>query len=81
MIEMRGGQPLIDATDLGQLLDLVPSEVQNHMRHGLITSRYEVGEGEDEGKVRLTFFYEGKRVRLTCTERGEVLKISRVQGR
>lgn len=77
-VDMTGGQPTIDARDLGALLDLPPKEVQALMRAGEITSRFETGENEDVGKVRLTFFYKGRRVRLTCAEDGTVLKTSRV---
>lgn len=77
-IDMSGSQPTIDARDLGQLLDLPPGEVQNLMRAGEITSRFETGEGDDDGKVKLTFFHRGRRVRLTCSEDGTVLSTSRV---
>lgn len=73
-IEMSNGQPVIDAHDLGSLLKLEPSEVQSKMRTGEITSKYETGEGEDAGRFRLTFFHAGKRVRLTCSADGTVLK-------
>lgn len=77
-IDMTGDQPTIDARDLGELLDLPPDEVQTLMREGKITSRLETGEGEDSGKVRLTFFHRGRRVRLTCSKDGTVLSTSRV---
>lgn len=77
-IDMTGDQPTIDARDLGQLLDVPPDEVQTLMRAGKITSRFETGEGDDKGKVRLTFFHLGRRVRLTCSEDGTVLSTSRV---
>ncbi|MHA3915891.1 DUF6522 family protein [Halovulum sp. GXIMD14793] len=72
-IDMSGDQPTIDARDLGALLDLSPDEVQLLMRGGEITSRFETGEGEDAGKVRLTFFHRGRRVRLTCSKDETVL--------
>lgn len=77
-VDMTGGQATIDADDLGRLLDLPPSEVQALMRTGKITSRFEIGEGDDAGKVRLTFFHSDRRVRLTCAEDGTVLKTTRV---
>lgn len=77
-IDMSSDQPTIDARDLGGLLDLPPDEVQNLMRAGEITSRFETGEGEDAGKVRLTFFHGDRRVRLTCSKDGTVLSTSRV---
>src|SRR5690606_3683497 len=54
---MEGGFA-IDAADLGQLLDRPAVEVQQLMRSGTLTSRFERGEGEDEGRNRLTFFDE-----------------------
>ncbi|WP_298837787.1 DUF6522 family protein [uncultured Roseobacter sp.] len=77
-IDMSGDQPIIDARDLGELLDLPADEIQALMRSGEITSRFETGEAEDAGKVRLTFFHQGRRVRLTCSNDGTVLSTSRV---
>lgn len=77
-VDMSSDQPTIDARDLGGLLDLPPDEVQTLMRAGKITSRFETGEGDDEGKVRLTFFHRGRSVRLTCSKDGTVLTTSRV---
>jgi len=77
-IDMTGDQPTINAVDLGQLLDLPTDEVQNLMRAGEITSRFETGQGDDKGKVRLTFFHRSRRVRLTCDADGTVLSTSRV---
>ena len=77
-IDMSGSQPTIDARDLGQLLDLPPDKVQNLMRAGEITSRFEIGEGDDEGKFRLTFFHRARRIQLTCDADGTVLTTSRV---
>jgi hypothetical protein len=37
----------------------------------------ETGEGEDAGRTRLSFFHNGKRVRLTCSEDGTFLKTLR----
>ncbi|MFA8386360.1 MAG: DUF6522 family protein [Pelagibaca sp.] len=76
-IEMKDGQPVVDAKDLAELLGLSPAEVQTKMRAQEITTRFETGEGEDAGRMRLTFFYKTKRVRLTCSEDGTVLKTLR----
>ena len=78
---MANGRPTIDAEDLSELLKLPAEQVQAEMRAGKITTRFETGEGEDAGKIRLYFFHKGRRVRLTCDDEGEVLKISRVDGR
>lgn len=76
-IDMRTGQPVIDAADLAALLDLTPDEVRDRMRDGRITTRLETGEDEDAGKMRLSFFHDDMRVRLTCSEDGTVLKTLR----
>lgn len=68
---------VVDAEDLGPLLDLAPSEVQAKMRSGEITSQSEEGVGEDAGRHRLTFWYQRRRVRLICDENGQVLKTTR----
>ncbi len=73
-IAFRDAQPIVDAADLGPLLGLEPREVQQKMRKGEITSRYEVGEGEDAGRVRLTFYYQNTRLRLIAGTDGMVLK-------
>lgn len=76
-IDMTTDQPTIDAVDLGPLLGLAPADVPEKMRSGDITSRYEIGEGDDAGRFRLTFYHAGKRVRLTCDVDGTVLSSSR----
>ncbi len=76
-IDMRDGQPLIDAEDLGPLLGIAPAAVQEGMRQGKITSKFEIGQDDDKGRFRLTFYHAGTRVRLTCTEDGTVVSRSR----
>ncbi|MBW4710474.1 hypothetical protein KX928_22010 [Roseobacter sp. YSTF-M11] len=77
-VTTENGTPTVDAHDLGALLDLPPDRVQAGMRSSAITSRFETGVDEDAGRMRLTFRYNGKRVRLTCTGDGEVLSTVRV---
>jgi len=72
-IDITSGEPVIDASDLAELLDLAPREVRDKMRSGDIPSRFEIGEGADAGRFRLTFFNAGRRVRLTCSDDGTVL--------
>jgi hypothetical protein len=76
-IEIIDDQPVIDAHDLGPLLGLAPAEVQTKMREGEITSKYELGQDEDAGRFRLTFYYAAKRVRLTCAQDGTVISTIR----
>lgn len=76
-IDLTQASPTIDAADLGKMLDLHPAEVITLMREGAITSRFETGTDEDAGTHRLTFWYDGTRLRFTCDSAGEVLKTSR----
>ena len=69
----------IDAHDLGPLLGLTPSQVQAKMRAGEITSQSEEGIDEDAGRIRLTFWYAGQRVRLICEADGTVIKTTRIK--
>lgn len=76
-IAMKDGQPVIDAGDLGLLLGLEPAAVQDGMRRKEITSRYEIRQGEDAGRFRLTFFHARTRLRLSCAEDGTVISRSK----
>ncbi|WP_342069397.1 DUF6522 family protein [Yoonia algicola] len=71
----------VDAHDLGPLLGLDPAEVPLKMRSGEITSRSEQGVDEDAGRVRLTFWYAGQRVRLVCDLDGVVVKTTRIRSK
>ena len=72
-LDRENDRVTIDANDLAPLIGCQPSEVPGLMRSGQITSVFERGEGEDEGRCRVTFRYRGTRVRFTCAEDGEVL--------
>lgn len=75
-IDMRNDRATVDAADLGPLLDLEPKDVPALMRSGDITSRFETGIDADAGRMRLIFYYNGKRVRLTCDADGTVISTS-----
>ena len=77
-LEATGTGFAIDADDLGTLFDLPTQSVRPLMRAGRITSRFERGEGEDEGRFRVTFTHETRRVQLTVDGDGTVLQRSRV---
>lgn len=72
-----GDSAVIDAADLGTLLDLPAAEVAEAMRAGEITSQFETGTGENAGTFRMTFWHGDRRVRLTCADDGTVLKTLR----
>lgn len=68
----------VDAALLGEALGVPPSDVMRLMREGAITSLVERGEGEDAGRMRLTFFHGSRRFRLVVDETGAILQRSSV---
>lgn len=68
----------VDAALLGEALGVPPSDVMRLMREGAITSLLERGEGEDAGRMRLTFFHGSRRFRLVVDETGAILQRSSV---
>ena len=64
----------VDAALLGAGFGIDPAQVPELMRTARITSRCEIGQEEDLGRHRLTFFYNGKALRLTVDAQGTVLK-------
>jgi len=63
----------VDALLIGDAFGIAPMSVPERMRTSQITSRCETGVGEDAGRIRLTFFYEGKAFRLTVDSDGVIL--------
>ena len=68
----------IDASVLAQAFAISAEDLRLGMRDGAITSRFERGEGEDSGRVRLTFFSADRRVRMIADDRGRVLSCDAV---
>lgn len=66
----------IDADVLAQAFNISAEDLRRKMCEGAITSRSEKGEGDDAGKVRLTFFSADRRIRIVADERGNVLTCS-----
>lgn len=77
---MSEGGFMINAEDLGPLLGVEPPRVPELMREGLITSRSERGEGDDEGRFRLTFWHKQTTLRLVVQADGTVIGQSRILG-
>jgi hypothetical protein len=77
-IEIQDGTIQVDASVLGEGLGVEPSHVPELLRRGAITSRCERGIGEDEGRFRLTFFHDGRRLRLVVDAAGRILQRSRI---
>jgi len=69
----------VDAALLSELLDVPPSDIQDLMRRNEITSLCERGVGEHRGQFRLTFFYKGRRARLSVDEAGRILRRSVIE--
>lgn len=68
----------VDAALLGEALGVTPDDVMRLLREGAITSLLERGEGEDAGRMRLTFFHGSRRLRLVVSETGEILQRSAI---
>jgi hypothetical protein len=75
-IEINDKTVLVDATLLGELLDVLPSDVPALMREHAITSVCERGIDTHEGEFRLSFFYRNRRARLSVDALGHVLRRS-----
>lgn len=75
-LERHEGGFSIDASLLGNLLNVPPSHVHALMRQKEITSLCERGEEEHKGQYRLTFYYRGRRVWLSVDESGSVIRRS-----
>lgn len=72
-LEPTEGGFQIEAVNLASLLGLTQENVQRLMREGQIASLSEEGQGEDEGRHRISFRYGSTRVRLIVSMQGEVL--------
>jgi hypothetical protein len=77
-IEMDEDGVSVDAAILAEAFGLEAADVPALVRAGEITSLFERGEGEDAGRMRLTFFHRSRRFRLVVDETGAVLQRSSV---
>jgi hypothetical protein len=68
----------VDAAIVAKALKISPHDLKERMRNGTVTSRFERGEGQDAGRVRLTFFSDRRRVRITADTSGTVLSCTGV---
>ena len=68
----------IEASVIAEGLDLSLSQLREQMRAGRITSLYERGTGDDQGRHRLTFFSEHRRFRVVVDERGVMIQRSAI---
>jgi Family of unknown function (DUF6522) len=77
-VELCGDQVQIDAAVIADALGVEASAVCGLMRAGDLTSLCERGVREDEGRLRLTFFYHGKRLRVTVDQHGRIIGLSSI---
>jgi hypothetical protein len=75
-VEITGGDILVDAALLGELLGVIPAEVPTLMRTHAITSLCERGVDAHHGEFRLSFFYRNRRARLSVDTSGHILRRS-----
>lgn len=75
-IEVNDDAFVVDAALLGELLALPAQEVPVLMRDKAITSICERGIEEDAGAFRLSFFFRGRRARLSVDTAGRILRRS-----
>ncbi len=78
VVSFEHGSPTVDAETIAQGLGIPALAVQPLMRSGEITSRCEVGEGQDTGLTRLTFFLRGSRFRIVVDAAGRVTRRSTI---
>jgi len=64
---------VVDAEIVAQALGIAASQVQTPMHSKEITSRCEKGVGGDEGRWRLTFFYDNPAFRLTVDDKSRII--------
>jgi hypothetical protein len=72
-IERDGNGFTLDAALIGELLDVLPTDVPALMRSKSITSVCESGIDADRGTFRLNLFYHGRHVRLRVGSEGQIL--------
>lgn len=72
LIEIEDGNVTVDAATVARLIGVAPGDVAQLLRNRQISSLCERGEGEDEGNLRLTFFFGAKRARILVGAGGEI---------
>jgi Family of unknown function (DUF6522) len=73
-ISFNNGDIEIPAELLAEALAMPVAQVQPLLRSGAVTSRYELGTGEDSGRHRLTFFHGSRRLRLIFDSEGRLIQ-------
>ncbi|HMQ93705.1 MAG TPA: DUF6522 family protein [Amaricoccus sp.] len=73
-IERDGEGFVVPAGTLAEAFGVSEEEIREKMRAEKITSRSEIGVGEDEGLWRLTFIYGDRACRFIVDGTGRILK-------
>lgn len=76
-VTRKGEDFTVDAGIIADGLGLPEHAIARAMSTGAITTRTERGEGEDEGRFRLSFFHRDKVLRLTVDAKGNILSRAR----
>lgn len=67
---------VVDAEIVGAAFGIAPADVPAKLRQGKITSRCETGVDDDAGRWRLTFYSEGRALRMIVDKAGSILSRS-----
>jgi len=76
VVEFDNGVVQVDAAVIAEGLGIAVPALRKQMRAGKITSLFERGIDADNGRHRVTFFSEHRRLRLVVDERGAILQRS-----
>lgn len=76
MVERDGTDFIVPAELIGAAFDIEPAQVPDLMRGGKMTSRCETGIDADAGRWRITIYFNGRALRLTVDEAGNILSQS-----
>jgi hypothetical protein len=76
IVELDNGIVQVDAAIIAEGLGIAVPTLRKQMQAGKITSLFERGIDADNGRHRVTFFSEHRRLRLVVDERGAILQRS-----
>lgn len=68
----------VDAEVIANGLGLSVAKLQAEMRNRRVTSRFERGVDEDQGRFRLTFSFDHRQFQMITDEKGSLIKSSSI---
>lgn len=71
-IQCNGDEVIVDAARLAAWLNLPEASLREEMRAGNIRTLMENGEGEDRGRIRLTFRYKDRQFSIMREPDGQL---------